>query len=165
MAMSIYYTAKRTYQMNDEEKANVRSVADKYCKEFPFDFRHEDFCLYDEPFDEENTILAGATAIPQKKYYDVILYWLKCLTDITRILHECEWDVRFEDVDLIWEEDDGWRLPTDEEMKQRRTKYSCALNCIILFLQILSCTTFAAAVITTAIIDVRINVSIKSWIF
>ena len=122
MAMSIYYTAKRTYKMTEEEKADISAVADRYIREFPFDFKHEDFCLYNEPFDEEDTVLAGATAIPRKKYYEVILYWLKCLTDITRILHGCEWDVRFEDVDLIWEEENGWRLPTDEEMKKRKQR-------------------------------------------
>ena len=72
------------------------------------------------PLLRENTVLAGATAIPRKKFYDVILYWLKCLTDITRVLDGCEWDVRFDDVELIWEEADGWRLPTDEEMKERK---------------------------------------------
>lgn len=120
MSMSLYYTAKRSYSLNDEEKNVVHAIVDKYCSEFPYKNKHEDFCLYNEPLDEEDTVLDGATAIPMdtKNFYDIILYWLKCLTELTESLCDCEWNVHFDDVELIWELQSGWRLPTDEEMRR-----------------------------------------------
>ena len=120
MSMSIYYTAKRNYPLNDEEKSVVHTIVDRYCSEFPFKNKHEDFCLYNEPFDEEDIVLDGATAIPMnmKIFYDVILYWLKCFTELTKSISDCEWNVHLDDVDLIWESPNGWRVPTDEEMQK-----------------------------------------------
>lgn len=119
MSMSIYYTAKRNCPLNNEEKRVVQTIVDKYCSEFPLKNKHEDFCLYSEPFDEQDTVLDGATTIPMnmKIFYDVILYWLKCLSELTEFLSDCEWNVHLDDVDLIWESPNGWRVPTDEEMR------------------------------------------------
>ena len=122
MSMSIYYTAKRNCPSNDDEKKGVQSIVDKYCSEFPFQNKHEDFCLYSEPFDEQDTVLDGATSITMnmKIFYDVILYWLKCLSELTQFLSDCEWNVHLDDVNLIWESPNGWRVPTDEEMRNNR---------------------------------------------
>ena len=49
-----------------------------------------------------------------KILYDVILYWLKCLSELTEFLSDCEWYVHLDDVDLIWESPNGWRVATDE---------------------------------------------------
>lgn len=120
MAMSIYYTAKREGGfLKNEEKSAIRSIVDRYCAEFPFKTKHEDFCLFSEPFDNQNIVLDGATAIPMNMrfFYNSILYWIKCITELTRVLSDCEWSVHLDDVDLIWETEKGWRLPTDEEMK------------------------------------------------
>jgi len=124
MSMSLYYNAVRETAMNDEEREGVQTAAGRYIADYPFETRHEDFCLYSEPLDGENVILAGATKIPQRRgeFYEVILHWLKCLTEIRRALHGCEWDVRLDNVDLIWDEKEGWRLPTDDEMKARKGK-------------------------------------------
>ena len=122
MSISIYYTAKRNCPLNDEEKKGVRTIVDKYCSEFPFKNKHEDFCLYSEPFDEQDTVLDGATTIPMNMdiFYDVIQYWLKCLSELTVFLSDCEWNVHLDDVNLIWESPNGWRVPTDEEMRNNR---------------------------------------------
>ena len=53
-----------------------------------------------------------------KLYYAVAEYWLKCLSEITGVLSGCNWDVHFDDVDLILDAD-GWRFPTDVEYAQR----------------------------------------------
>ena len=122
MAMSIYYTAKRVNPLSEAEQTAVQTIADQYCAAFPFQTKHEDFGLYHAPFDEPDTVLDGATAVPmnRKYFYEGILYWLKCLTELTRTLPDCQWCARLDDVDLIWEAENGWRLPTDEEMKARK---------------------------------------------
>lgn len=119
MGMSIYYTAKRGYALRPAELELVQAIADKYCAAYPFRGKHEDFCIYGEPSDELDVILRGATGIPYAAhlFYDTILYWLKCLTDITRAVSDCTWQVTLDDTALIWENDGGWRLPTDEEMQ------------------------------------------------
>ena len=123
MGMSVYYTAKREHPLDDAEKAAVQSIVDKYCAAFPFHYKHQDFCLYAEPFDEPDTVLDGATSIPMvmKAFYEIILHWLSCLTELTGLLPDCAWSAHLDDVDLIWEKENGWRLPTDEEMKERRS--------------------------------------------
>ena len=124
MGMTIYYTAKRAQAMSTAERTCVQAIADRYCAEFPFQTKHGDFCLYSEPLDTEGAVLDGAAVVPmnRKYFYEAILYWLRCLTEITRALPGCDWDVRLDDVNLIWETEGGWRLPTDEEMKKNKMK-------------------------------------------
>ena len=43
--MSIYYTAIRERTLDKEERARVQSIVDMYCAKFPFENKHEDFCL------------------------------------------------------------------------------------------------------------------------
>lgn len=126
MAMSIYYTAIRKRTLDKEERERVQSIVDMYCAKFPFENKHEDFCLYKEPFDEPNIVLDGATRIPwiRSIFYDVIVYWLKCLTELTMLLSDCEWKARLDNVSLIWEGGTGWRLPTDEEYAAAKRKQS-----------------------------------------
>lgn len=113
MSVSIYYTAKRDRPLKEEENSAVHAIADRYCKGYPFADKYEDFCLYEAPFDEADTVLQGATAIPadSEDVYDIILYWLDCLTDITRELGGCIWQANLDDVGLLWE--DSWRLPDE----------------------------------------------------
>ena len=66
MSMSIYYVATRGYELSKDEKNIVNSIVSKYSSNFPLKINHEDFCLYNEPFDEPNVVLNGATSIPMK---------------------------------------------------------------------------------------------------
>lgn len=126
MGMSVYYTAKRDMPLTAEEKQQIQAAADQYNAEYPFQNKHEDFCIYSEPLDEPDAVFAGATRIPmnRKLFYDIILYWLKCLTKITRLLKGCTWDARLDEVKLIWEEENGWRLPTDAEYREQKREQS-----------------------------------------
>lgn len=120
MAFSLYYTAIRSTPLTAEESAEIRRIADTYCKSFPLKGRAEDFCIY--LASDGTEIFSGATALPgggYKRMYEAALHWLKALTDIRNALSGCVWDVRFDDVDLIWEESTGWRFPTDEEYAGR----------------------------------------------
>ena len=120
MSFSIYYSAERIQAITDAEKKNVESIVNRYNTEYPFKRKTEDFCVYDS-IDDENIIFSGATKLPgggYKTMYAVAEYWLKCLSEITGVLSGCNWDVHFDDVDLILDAD-GWRFPTDEEYAQR----------------------------------------------
>ena len=59
MSVSIYYEAERKHKLNDEEKAEVSAIVDRYCAKYPFEEKYEDFCLYSEPLDSEETVLQG----------------------------------------------------------------------------------------------------------
>lgn len=124
MAFSLYYTAKREQLLTIEERVAIGKVVERYCSEYPFNRKIEDFGVYDSN-DEKNIIFSGSTKLPNSGYkflYEVANYWLKCLTDITNLLSNCEWNVSFDNVDLILDENDGWRFPTDEEYNQQKNK-------------------------------------------
>ena len=74
MSVSIYYEAERKHKLNDEEKAEVSAIVDRYCAKYPFEEKYEDFCLYSEPFDSEETVLQGSTALPAGSdiVYDIL---------------------------------------------------------------------------------------------
>ena len=50
--------------------------------------------------------------------FEICKYWLECLTEITKVLHDCQWNVSLDDVSLIYSKDTGWRFPTDNEYKK-----------------------------------------------
>lgn len=69
-------------------------------------------------------IFSGAAKLPgngPETLFEAANYWLKCLTEITHLLSNAAWNVTFDDVNLIFDSDDGWRFPTDEEYKQQKS--------------------------------------------
>lgn len=121
MAFALYYSAKRNNEITEEEKSDIAEIVAEYCAGYPFKRKSENFGVYDET--DEGVIFAGSTKLPgggYKTMYEIALYWLECLTEITNTLESCEWDVTFDDVDLILDEEEGWRFPTDEEYAQQK---------------------------------------------
>lgn len=120
MAFTLYYTARRNEPATEQELKQCMEIVNDYCADYPYDKKVEDFGVYSE--NEENVIFSGATKLPgnrPKFMFEVSNYWLDCLTDITEVLENCEWDVTMDDVDLIYDEVVGWRFPTDEEYRER----------------------------------------------
>lgn len=121
MSFSLYYTAERNSPLTINEKTTIDNIVERYCSEYPFRRKTEDFCVYDIT-DKENIIFSGSTKLPNSGYkmlYAVGNYWLECLTEITKLLSNCDWKVTFDDVEMILDEVKGWRFPTDEEYHQR----------------------------------------------
>ena len=117
MAFSLYYDAKRGHQISQLEKNDCDEIINKYCFEYDFDLKVEDFGVYEVDYNSD-IIFSGATKLPDSEpelMFDVANYWLECLTEITYILGECQWNVTFEDVDLLFDSEVGWRFTTDEE--------------------------------------------------
>lgn len=117
MSFSLYYEAKRVEKITKQEQAACQEIIERYCFEYDFEEKVEDFGVYE--FEEEtNIIFGGATKLPDSApeiMFEAANYWLKCLTEITNTLPDCQWTVTFEEVELIFDENDGWRFPTDEE--------------------------------------------------
>lgn len=124
MAFALYYEAKRKEPLTEQEKAISKEISEKYCSEYPFKRKVEDFGIYDDFEYKDDIIFSGATKLPgngPKILFDVANYWLKCLTEITYLLSNATWNVTFDDVDLIFDLNDGWRFPTDEEYKKQKS--------------------------------------------
>ena len=121
MSFSLYYQAKRDRPLTGDEEAAVAEIVRHSRARYPFKRKVEDFGVY--PAGEgAGVIFSGATKLPgngPKALYDTANYWLKGLTEITRLLEGASWEVRFDDVDLILDPEEGWRFPTDEEYRQR----------------------------------------------
>lgn len=123
MAFALYYTAKREQPLTEQERAMSKKISGKYCSEYPFKRKVEDFGIYENSKEQDDIIFSGSTKLPgngPKILYEVANYWLKCLTDITYLLTNAAWEVTFDDVDLIYDIDEGWRFPTDEEYNRRK---------------------------------------------
>lgn len=112
MSCSIYYTAERKTPLTDAERISVSNIVEKYNSEYPFDEKAEDFCVYDNL--TENVIFEGATKLPDSDIelsFEIAEYWLECLTEITKLLHGCEWSVTLDDDSLVWNGTYGWSFP------------------------------------------------------
>lgn len=121
MSFSLYYQAKRDRPLTGEEEQAVAEIVRHSCDQYPFKRKVEDFGVYPAE-GEEKVIFNGSTKLPgngPKVLYDTANYWLKGLTQITRLLEGASWEVRFDDVDLILDPEEGWRFPTDEEYRRR----------------------------------------------
>lgn len=123
MAFAIYYEAARNEPLTERERTICKEIAEKYCAEYPFKRKIEDFGIYEDAREQDGIIFSGSTKLPGNSpntLFETANYWLKCLTEITHLLKDAEWDVTFDDVDLIYDLDEGWRLPTDEEYNNRK---------------------------------------------
>jgi len=124
MSFALYYEATRKQSLAEQEKTIAKKIIEKYCSEYPFKRKVEDFCMYDENEYQDNIIFSGSTKLPgngPKTLFEVANYWLECLTEITKLLVNAEWNVTFDDVALVLDVDEGWRFPTDEEYKKRQS--------------------------------------------
>lgn len=122
MAFTLYYQARRATQITEEEQTAVKEIVREYCEKYNFKSKSEDFVVY-ETNEEADVIFGGATKLPgggPRLMFDVANYWLECLDEITDVLAGCQWEVRFDDVDLIMDPEAGWRFPTDEEYGHER---------------------------------------------
>ena len=116
MSMDIYFDANRAEKVTPEEDARIEEISRKYMEEY----KGED---YEGPgrfaYKEGGPIFSGNIRIPFDLSEDALdeffHYWLKWLTEITKVLVDAEWNVTFADVPALWDEEIGWRMMTDEE--------------------------------------------------
>ena len=57
MAFALYYEAKRKEPLTEQEKAISKEISEKYCSEYPFKRKVEDFGIYDDfEYKDENIL-------------------------------------------------------------------------------------------------------------
>ena len=127
MSISLYYQAKREQPLTLKETSTCREIIKQYDTQYPFGELYEGFCVYDlDSFrnkSEKDVIFSGATKLPTveqgdiQTLFDIIGYWVKCLNEITKALPGAVWEVNLDDMEMIWDYNEGWRFPTDEEYK------------------------------------------------
>ena len=122
MSFSLYYTAKREYPLTAQEQVAAQEITERYCAQYPFRRKAADFGIYDRK-EQGDIIFSGATKLPGGRLqtlYDAANYWMKCLTELTGLLEGAVWSATFDDVDLIFDPEEDWRFPTDEEYKEQK---------------------------------------------
>ena len=123
MAFALYYQAKRDHPLTEREQMAAQEITERYRAQYPFRRKAEDFGIYDRA-EQEDIIFSGSTKLPGGRLqalYDTANYWMKCLAELTGLLEGAVWSATFDDVDLIFDPEEGWRFPTDEEYQRQKS--------------------------------------------
>ncbi|MFF3731333.1 hypothetical protein ACFYXM_13690 [Streptomyces sp. NPDC002476] len=112
MSVSVYYSARRQEPLTGPETAAVGRVVAARTASFPYD-DEEDLYLYDLGGDEDDEILAGSTKLPIEpdRWLPVLTHVLDSVTELRRAVGGAEWHVHMDDVDVPWDENEGYALP------------------------------------------------------
>lgn len=112
MSVSLYYSATRATPLTDAESAAVERIVAAHQASFPYEYE-ESLYLYDRGAGEPDEIVAGATKLPTdfERVVPVLEYLLGSLSDLRRALPGAEWRVHLDDVDIPWDDSDGFVLP------------------------------------------------------
>ncbi|MGW1844697.1 hypothetical protein [Streptomyces sp. NPDC001966] len=108
MSVSLYYSARRAQPLTSAESAAVQRVVGARAQSFPYD-EEESLYLYDI----DGQILTGSTKLPidPDRWLPVIVHVLDSVTELRRALGDAQWHVHMDDVDVPWDETEGYALP------------------------------------------------------
>ncbi|GAA2646183.1 hypothetical protein GCM10010425_64360 [Streptomyces spororaveus] len=112
MSVSLYYCAHRTTPLTEGESASVSGVVAAHTASFPYD-DEESLYLYGRRTAGPQEILAGSTKMPLDpgRLMPVIAHVLDCITELRQAVPEAEWRVHMDDLDVPWDEAEGYALP------------------------------------------------------
>ncbi|MFI6947318.1 hypothetical protein [Streptomyces sp. NPDC050422] len=112
MSVSLYYNAHRATPLTEAESASVERVVAARTASFPYD-DEEGLYLYEESASEPREIVAGSTKMPFDPGHlmPVIAHVLDSVTELRRAVPDAEWRVHMDDLDVPWEEAEGYALP------------------------------------------------------
>lgn len=116
MSVSLYYTARRPRPITLQEQKACEEIAKRYDTEYPYGELYEGFCIYDMEKDrqesEKDVIFSGATKLPPdgEQVFEILNWWLECLSEITDTLPGAQWHVNVDDTVLEWGEEDRGAL-------------------------------------------------------
>ncbi|MBE5973791.1 MAG: hypothetical protein E7251_04255 [Paenibacillaceae bacterium] len=125
---SIYYQANRNYPLTQSEQEKIDQIL-KECEEnYPFPGRGETLCQYSYDPAEPTCIFSGAVKPPypcddgndmndeiEEMQTEALFFLIEWLTSLRRVIPDAIWEASLEDVEFIWEEENGYRLMTNEE--------------------------------------------------
>ncbi|MFJ5881282.1 hypothetical protein [Kitasatospora cineracea] len=114
MSVSLYYSARRPAPLTAAESAAVERVVTAHRAAFPYP-DEEDLCLYADPGDGPEDVLAGSTKLPADpdRALPVITHVLDAVTGLRRALPGAAWHVHLDDLDVPWDEDGGYGFGDD----------------------------------------------------
>ncbi|MEU9762606.1 hypothetical protein [Streptomyces sp. NPDC047985] len=112
MSVSVYYSARRAEPLAGPETAAVERVVAARTASFPYD-DEENLYLYDVGDDQDDEILSGSTKLPSdpSRWLPVVAHVLDSVTELRRAVDGAEWHVHMDDVDVPWDEQEGYVLP------------------------------------------------------
>ena len=59
MAFAIYYEATRKEPLTEQERTISKEISKKYCSEYPFKQKVEDFGIYENSKEQDDIIFSG----------------------------------------------------------------------------------------------------------
>ncbi|MFD9499391.1 hypothetical protein [Streptomyces sp. NPDC060035] len=112
MSVSLYYDARRADPLTGSETAAVERIVAAHLGSFPYD-DEESLFVYADRNDEPEYLLVGSTKMPRDpgRLLPVIAHVLDSLTELRRALGHSEWHVHMDDLDVPWDEGEGYVLP------------------------------------------------------
>ncbi|MGW2087984.1 hypothetical protein [Streptomyces sp. NPDC001880] len=112
MSVSIYYSARRAQPLTAAESAAVEHVVAARARSFPYD-DEESLYLYGGDHNEDDQIIAGSTKLPRDpgRWLPVTAHVLDSVTELRHAVGGAEWHVHIDDVDVPWDETEGYALP------------------------------------------------------
>ncbi|MFB7592245.1 hypothetical protein [Streptomyces sp. NPDC056169] len=112
MSVSLYYSARRTTPLTEAESGSVDRVVAVHRASFPYD-DEESLDLYDRDADSPEEVIAGSTKMPFNpgRLMPVIAHVLDSVTELRRAVPDAEWRVHMDDLDVPWDEAEGYSLP------------------------------------------------------
>ena len=117
MSVSIYYSAERKNPLSADENKKIGEVIEEYSNSYPYKDTEEDLYVYEYDKSEPEVVFRGSTKLPLSDNIEetiiAVTHWAACLSDIRRIVSDAQWEVNMDDTYLLWDDIDGWQLPTD----------------------------------------------------
>ncbi|WP_409054868.1 hypothetical protein [Streptomyces sp. SYP-A7185] len=112
MSVSLYYGARRTAALMPLETAAIERIVAARMSSFPYE-DEEGLCLYDDSGLEPGEIVNGSTKLPpdDARVLPVIAHMLEAVTELRRALPHAQWRVHLDDLDIPWDEEQGYILP------------------------------------------------------
>ncbi|MGQ4490579.1 hypothetical protein ACN6LM_001292 [Streptomyces sp. SAS_281] len=112
MSVSLYCTARRATPLTGPESAAVTGVVTARQASFPYE-DEESLYLYDPGAAEPGTVLDGSAKMPfdPGRLLPVVAHVLDTVTELRRALPDADWHVHMDDLDIEWDETEGYALP------------------------------------------------------
>lgn len=112
MSVSLYYSAHRTTPLTEAESASVTRIAAAHMASLPYE-DEESLYLYDQDADAPREVVAGSTKMPfdPTRLLPVIAHLLDSVSALRRAIPDAEWRVHLDDLDVPWDEAEGYALP------------------------------------------------------
>ncbi|WP_051701672.1 MULTISPECIES: hypothetical protein [Mycetocola] len=109
MGISLYYSASRAHPITAVENAVIEEIVLRQNAAFPFDYEDIDF----EP-DTPPNLFSGSTKLPldtPETTTEALAHWLRAFSELRRALPEADWELAMDDLDIPWNDIDGYTLP------------------------------------------------------